>query len=203
MLYLSNAPLSLKKIIGLFALSAQKSGGPFFFLFFLNLDTEEIVPLEPELVMSTPTYDPFGTEKAYKKKLFLCQMGPVISKMDRTSSGSKGTKFSIIHACAFLGMQSHRIGLIMALEGVVFHYIKLKCLLGTVTCIFWHFLLLFLFNKCYIDNQKKTDPNFQYFGSVEKGQTSIFLLGLTAIFDNILLSHKISEIEASWFFCDF
>ena len=36
-----------------------------------------IVPLEPEPVMSTPTYDPFVTEttKAYKSKLFLCQMG--------------------------------------------------------------------------------------------------------------------------------
>ena len=34
----------------------------------------DIVPLEPKLVMSTPTYDPFGTETTYKSKLFLCQM---------------------------------------------------------------------------------------------------------------------------------
>ena len=34
-----------------------------------------IVPLEPALVTSTPTYDPFGTETTYKSKLFLCQMG--------------------------------------------------------------------------------------------------------------------------------
>ena len=34
-----------------------------------------IVPLEQEAVMSTPTYDPFGTEATYKSKLFVCQMG--------------------------------------------------------------------------------------------------------------------------------
>ena len=34
-----------------------------------------IVLLEPELVMSTPTYDPFGTETTYKSKLFLCEVG--------------------------------------------------------------------------------------------------------------------------------
>ena len=34
-----------------------------------------IIPVEPELAMSTPTYDPFGTEPTYKSKLFLCQMG--------------------------------------------------------------------------------------------------------------------------------
>ena len=33
------------------------------------------IPLEPELVISTPTYDPFGTETTYKSKLFLYQMG--------------------------------------------------------------------------------------------------------------------------------
>ena len=32
-------------------------------------------PLESELLMSTPTYDPFGTETTYNSKLFLCQMG--------------------------------------------------------------------------------------------------------------------------------
>ena len=33
---------------------------------------------------------------------------------------------SFIHVCAFLGMQKLRIGLIPVLEGVVFHYIRLK-----------------------------------------------------------------------------
>ena len=33
-----------------------------------------IAPLVPELAMSAPTYDPFGTETTYKIKLFLCQM---------------------------------------------------------------------------------------------------------------------------------
>ena len=32
-------------------------------------------PLKPELVMSTPTYDPLGTETTYKSMMFLCQMG--------------------------------------------------------------------------------------------------------------------------------
>ena len=31
-----------------------------------------IVPLEPELVVSTPTYDPFSTETTYKSKLSIC-----------------------------------------------------------------------------------------------------------------------------------
>ena len=39
------------------------------------IERDHIVPLEPELVMSTPTYDPLGTETTYKSKLFLCQMG--------------------------------------------------------------------------------------------------------------------------------
>ena len=30
-----------------------------------------IIPLEPELVISTPTYDPFGTETTYKSKLYV------------------------------------------------------------------------------------------------------------------------------------
>ena len=30
-----------------------------------------IVPLEPEQAMYTPTYDPFGTETTYKRKLQL------------------------------------------------------------------------------------------------------------------------------------
>ena len=34
-----------------------------------------IITLAPELAMSTPTYDPFGTGPTYKSRLFLCQMG--------------------------------------------------------------------------------------------------------------------------------
>ena len=40
---------------------------------------DDIVPLEPELVMSIPTYDPFGTETTYKKKSCFCAKW-VISK---------------------------------------------------------------------------------------------------------------------------
>ena len=39
---------------------------------------EHFVPLEPELVMPTPTYHAygqFGTEPTYKSKFFLYQMG--------------------------------------------------------------------------------------------------------------------------------
>ena len=42
-------------------------------------------------------------------------------------------KYNIFHVCEFLGMQSLRIGLILVLEGVIFHYIWLKYLFGTVT----------------------------------------------------------------------
>ena len=43
--------------------------------FSLSEVEEYIVSLEPEMAMSTPTYDPFGSEPPYKSKLFLCQMG--------------------------------------------------------------------------------------------------------------------------------
>ena len=53
-------------------------------------------------------------------------------------------QYNIIHVCESLGMQSLRIGLILVLEGVVFHYIWLKYLFGTVTInsdnLFWIFL---------------------------------------------------------------
>ena len=42
-------------------------------------------------------------------------------------------KCSVIHVCSFLGMQSPRIDLILVLEGVLFHYSRLKCLFRTVT----------------------------------------------------------------------
>ena len=58
-------------------------------------------------------------------------------------------------------------------------------------CIFWHFILTFLFKKYKIEYQKKKKKKekekkkkkptliFQYFGSVGKGQTNIFIfLGL-------------------------
>ena len=54
-------------------------------------------------------------------------------------------KYNVIHVCEFLGMQSIRIGLILVLEGAVFHYIWLKYLFGTVSNIptfyFEHFCL--------------------------------------------------------------
>ena len=66
-------------------------------------------------------------------------------------------KYNIIHVCEFLGMQSLRIGLILVLEGVVFHYIWLKYLFGTVTIysniLFWTFL--FKNTKLSIKKKKK------------------------------------------------
>ena len=55
-------------------------------------------------------------------------------------------KYNIIHVCEFLGMQSLRIGLILVLEGVVFHYIQLKSafwgqLLYILTFYFKHFCM--------------------------------------------------------------
>ena len=37
--------------------------------------------------------------------------------------------------CAFLGMKSPRYGIILMLEGVIFHYSRLKCLLGQLLYI--------------------------------------------------------------------
>ena len=76
---------------------------------------------------------------------------------------------------AFFGMQSPRIGLILVLEGVVFHYIWFECLFETVTIyseiLFEHFL--FKNGKLRI-KKKKATLTFRYFGSVGKGQANIF-----------------------------
>ena len=62
-------------------------------------------------------------------------------------------KCSIIHVCAFLDMQSHRIGLILVLE-VVFHTSGQSAFLGQLLNI-----LTFCFNifvwKCKMENQNK------------------------------------------------
>ena len=84
-------------------------------------------------------------------------------------------KYNIIHVYEFLGMQSLRIGLILVLEGVVFHFIWLKYLLGTViTCsdIYFEHFCLKIQNE--VSKKKKPTLVFQYFGSVGKGLTNIF-----------------------------
>ena len=58
---------------------------------------------------------------------------------------------NIIHVCVFLGMQNLRIGLILVLEGIVFHYIWLKYLFGTVTIHSDILFLTFLFKKYKIE----------------------------------------------------
>ena len=90
---------------------------------------------------------------------------------------------------AFLDMQSSKIGLILVLEGIVFHYIWLKYHFGTVTVsvysaiLFQHFCLkntklsIKKKKKKKKEKEKKKKPTliFQYFGSVGKGQTNIFI----------------------------
>ena len=85
------------------------------------------------------------------------------------------------YSCVWiLGMQSLRIGLILVLEGVVFHYIWLKYLFGTVTIypdnLFWTFL--FKNTKLSIKKKKKKkgQPLFSnVLGRSQNGkQTSFF-----------------------------
>ena len=79
---------------------------------------------------------------------------------------------NIIHVRAFLGMQTLKIGLIVVLEGIVYHYIWLKYLFWTVTIysdiLFQHF---FKNTKLGIKKKKKKERKtliFQYFGLVGK-----------------------------------
>ena len=65
--------------------------------------------------------------------------------------------------CAFLGMKSPRNGLIMVLEGVVFHYSRNKVPFGDSYYIFlflFYFILTILFKnaKLRIKNKIKDDP---------------------------------------------
>ena len=87
--------------------------------------------------------------------------------------------YNIIHVCEFLGMQSLRIGLkFLVLERVVFHYIWLKYLFGTVTIypdnLFWTFL--FKNTKLSIKKKKKKgQPLFSdILGRSEKGKQASF-----------------------------
>ena len=81
--------------------------------------------------------------------------------------------------CEFLGMQSPRIGLILVLEGIVFHYMWLKCLLGTVTIY-----SDILFEHCVkMQNLKKKKKSQTIFSDIlewsEKGKQTSFFLGPT------------------------
>ena len=78
---------------------------------------------------------------------------------------------------ALLSMQSPRIGLILVLEGLVFHDVWLKCLFGTVTI--WHFIWTFLFENAKLrikkKKKKKSWPLFSnILGQLEKGKQSSF-----------------------------
>ena len=115
-------------------------------------------------------------------------------------------KCNIIHMYALLGKQSLRIGLILVLEMVVFQYIWLKYLFGTVL---YYDILTFYFNifvkKYKVEYQKKKKkkknwplfPNFLGWGLVGKGQTNTFFLGLMM---DISLTYSVNFIKMLW--CD-
>ena len=86
-------------------------------------------------------------------------------------------KYNIIHVCEFLGMQSLRIGLILVLEGVVFYFIWLKYLFGTVIIYSDFILNIFVWKyESEYQKKKKSWPLFSdILGWSEKGkQTSSF-----------------------------
>ena len=91
-------------------------------------------------------------------------------------------KCNFINVCAFLGMQSLRIGLILVLEMVVFQYIWLNTFLGQILYILTFYLNVFV-EKYKVEHKKKKKKKKQlthvnwFFGSVRKKgkQTSIFL----------------------------
>ena len=66
--------------------------------------------------------------------------------------------------CAFLGMQSHRIGKILALEGGCIPLYLVNVPFRDSYCIFWHFLLKFLYKNAKLRiKKKKADPYFSIF----------------------------------------
>ena len=97
------------------------------------------------------------------------------------------------HSCVFIlgHTQSPRIGLILVLEGVVFHYSRLKCLFGTVLYYtFWHFVLTILFENAKLrmskKKKKKRWPLFsKIFGWSEKGKQTSFSLGLMSLYHDV------------------
>ena len=67
---------------------------------------------------------------------------------------------------AFLGMQSPGIGLILMLEGVVFHISGQNAFLGQLLYIFWNFVLPFLFENAKLrikTNNKQTKKQTSFF----------------------------------------
>ena len=85
-------------------------------------------------------------------------------------------KCNVIHMCAFLGMQSPRVGLILVLEGVVFHYSGLKYLFGAVTIHSDIYFNNFVKNAKLRIKKKKKWPLFsKILGWLEKGKQTFFL----------------------------
>ena len=79
-----------------------------------------------------------------------------------------------------LGIQVSELVLILVFEGVVFHYIWLKCLFWDSYYTFWHFILTFCLKMHNWEWKKKADPNFLIIlGRSEKGKQTFFL-GLIA-----------------------
>ena len=96
--------------------------------------------------------------------------------------------------CAFLSMQSLRIGFILVLEGDCIPFDPLRIPFGTVTI---HSDFIFKSWKCKLECQKKKKKKknesgpffFQYFGSVRQGQTNIFFFYLKNFFFRPNVNH--------------
>ena len=92
------------------------------------------------------------------------------------TNGSAGYLMQLsVNVCAFLCMQSHRICLILVLEGGCIPLYQDKKHFGTVKK-FWHSNILF--KNANLKKKKKKKKNLtlcQYVGSARKGQTNLFL----------------------------
>ena len=136
--------------------------------------------------------------------LLVSKLGGLLGRIFFFFFKSGHTWYAISFMCVhFWPCKPSNIGLILVLDGIVFHYIWLRYIFGTVTiysrtCGRTNFLnMLPCINKvnewmnewmnsdisfqlcCLkIHQKKKMTLIFQYFGSVQKGQTNIFFLGL-------------------------
>ena len=97
--------------------------------------------------------------------------------------------------CAFLGMQTLKIGSILVLEGIVFHYIWLKYLFGTITIIYFDILFQhFCLKRNWVwkKNKKQKGRSLFLFWVGRKRANKHFFLGLiehTSSMKGIVLAH--------------
>ena len=114
--------------------------------------------------------------------------------------------------CSFLGiMHSPRIGHNPGAGGGCVPSFLVQVPFWDSYLIFWHFIVIFLFQNARLRIEKKTTLTLivQYFRSVRKGQTNIFFfsfLGLihtsnsTGRSNDILCMHKFSCLSSTYTF---